>query len=312
MGRKRTFGEIDGFPPGTTFVNRDEANKAGVHRNPQTGIVGGKDGAESVVLAGGYTDQDDGDVIVYTGEGGRNSNTGKRNGDQELVRGNLGLRRNVDTEMPVRVIRGAKADTPYSPKQGYRYSGLYRVTAAWRDTNEGWLTWRFRLEAFGELRLDERPGALVPVKEINSPVRRIERKYLAQLREAKLAQKVKEIYDFKCQICVTQLVTPAGKYAEAAHIRGLGEPHNGPDELDNLLCLCPNHHVLFDRGAISIRNGRDVIDVATGSQIYTLKIEHEIDIRHLDYHAKHVSYPAESWIHYDANKARSLAQDPAG
>ena len=33
---------------------------------------------------------------------------------------------------------------------------------------------------------------------------------------------------------------------EAAHIRPLGAPHNGPDTLDNTLCLCPNHHVPFD------------------------------------------------------------------
>ncbi|MEW2076763.1 HNH endonuclease [Streptomyces sp. NPDC013433] len=32
----------------------------------------------------------------------------------------------------------------------------------------------------------------------------------------------------------------------AAHIRGLGRPHYGPDELQNLLCLCANCHVLFD------------------------------------------------------------------
>jgi hypothetical protein len=33
---------------------------------------------------------------------------------------------------------------------------------------------------------------------------------------------------------------------EAAHIRPLGAPHNGPDTWDNTLCLCPNHHVPFD------------------------------------------------------------------
>lgn len=29
---------------------------------------------------------------------------------------------------------------------------------------------------------------------------------------------------------------PAGFYAEAAHIRPLGRPHNGPDTKDNLIC----------------------------------------------------------------------------
>lgn len=303
MGRKRTFGEINDYPIGSVFANRQAAAEAGVHRNPQTGIVGGKDGAESVVLAGGYTDHDDGDVIVYTGEGGRDPNTGKRNGDQELVRGNLGLSRNMDTDTPVRVIRGAKANTPYSPLEGYRYSGLYRVTAAWCDTKEGWLTWRFRLEAIGELRLDERPEAVVPADEVSSPVRRSERKVLVQMREAKLAQEVKEIHDYRCQICGIQLVTPTGKYAEAAHIRGLGEPHNGPDSLDNLLCLCPNHHVLFDRGAISIRDGRYFIDVSTDAKIGELeaKPRHKIAPDHLNYHAKYFAVPREAWIHYSSS-----------
>jgi putative restriction endonuclease len=35
-------------------------------------------------------------------------------------------------------------------------------------------------------------------------------------------------------------------------VRGLGRPHNGPDTPDNVLCLCPNHHVLFDAYSIFI------------------------------------------------------------
>ncbi|MDQ1305783.1 MAG: putative restriction endonuclease [Actinomycetota bacterium] len=35
-------------------------------------------------------------------------------------------------------------------------------------------------------------------------------------------------------------------------IKALGVPHNGPDVLENLLCLCPNDHARFDRAAIYI------------------------------------------------------------
>ena len=35
--------------------------------------------------------------------------------------------------------------------------------------------------------------------------------------------------------------------AIGAHIKDLGRPHNGPDTEENVLCLCPNHHALFDR-----------------------------------------------------------------
>ena len=55
--------------------------------------------------------------------------------------------------------------------------------------------------------------------------------------------------------------TPAGLYAEGAHIKPLGKPHNGPDEVENILCLCPNHHVLFDRGAIGVQSDGSLIGV---------------------------------------------------
>ncbi|MFD7668711.1 HNH endonuclease [Streptomyces sp. NPDC059788] len=66
------------------------------------------------------------------------------------------------------------------------------------------------------------------------------------VRNAALARQVKELHGHTCQVCETRLRYKRRPYNEAAHIRGLGFPHNGPDELSNLLCLCPNHHVLFD------------------------------------------------------------------
>jgi predicted restriction endonuclease len=72
------------------------------------------------------------------------------------------------------------------------------------------------------------------------------------VRAPELAAKVKRLHDDRCQVCALQLPTRFGTYSEAAHIRGLGRPHNGPDELSNLLVLCPNHHVQFDALAIYI------------------------------------------------------------
>jgi putative restriction endonuclease len=46
----------------------------------------------------------------------------------------------------------------------------------------------------------------------------------------------------------------AGPYAEACHIKPLGRPHNGPDTPENILCLCPNCHVLFDEFALWIND----------------------------------------------------------
>ncbi|GII94889.1 hypothetical protein Ssi02_51200 [Sinosporangium siamense] len=66
------------------------------------------------------------------------------------------------------------------------------------------------------------------------------------IRDTALAQWIKSLHGHHCQICGLQLTLPTGPYAEGAHIRPLGHPHNGPDEIANLLCLCPNHHTLFE------------------------------------------------------------------
>lgn len=79
-----------GYPEGTEFTNRKELADAGVHRPLQGGISGGKDGADSIVVSGGYPDDEDfGNEIIYTGQGGRDPATGKQVRDQELVLGNM-------------------------------------------------------------------------------------------------------------------------------------------------------------------------------------------------------------------------------
>lgn len=74
----------------------------------------------------------------------------------------------------------------------------------------------------------------------------------------KLARKVKEIYGGKCQVCgFTFEKQGSGKpYAEAAHLVALGD--GGADSLQNLLCLCPNHHKMLDHGPLEIRWNDDL------------------------------------------------------
>jgi putative restriction endonuclease len=63
---ERYFGEVGGAPQGTAWPNRDAVAHAGVHRPKQSGICGsGVDGAESIVVSGGYEDDEDyGDQII--------------------------------------------------------------------------------------------------------------------------------------------------------------------------------------------------------------------------------------------------------
>jgi putative restriction endonuclease len=69
------FGEIAGYLEGSTFANRDELLAAGVHRQKMAGIAGTQaDGADSIVVNGGYEDDEDrGDIIIYTGHGGNSA-----------------------------------------------------------------------------------------------------------------------------------------------------------------------------------------------------------------------------------------------
>lgn len=148
MTSKSTFGHIPGYPAGCHFASRMALSRAGVHGPRIAGIAGsGRLGARSVVLAGGYEDtQDFGDVIIYTGHGGRDATTGCQIAHQTLTRGNLALAVNHAHDLPVRVIRGARLDSPYAPQDGYRYDGLYRVADYWCEPGtSGFYIWRFRL-----------------------------------------------------------------------------------------------------------------------------------------------------------------------
>jgi hypothetical protein len=94
------------------------------------------------------------------------------------------------------------------------------------------------------------------------------------LRDTELARKIKAMHEYKCQICGHTIILLDGSfYAEAHHIKPLGEPHNGPDIAGNILCLCPNHHAEMDYLASSI--------VLTNIRVHP---EHLIDQQYVTYH----------------------------
>jgi hypothetical protein len=73
------------------------------------------------------------------------------------------------------------------------------------------------------------------------------------LRDTKLARQIKLLYKHECQLCGEYIELSSGeRYSEAHHIRPLGAPHNGPDVNENIIILCPNHHVMFDYGVMPL------------------------------------------------------------
>ena len=285
----RHFGHPYGIELGQDFADYAALREAGVHLPTVKGISGTKaEGADSIVLSGGYReDEDFGDEIVYTGEVGQEPGSKRQTFDQTLVRGNLALARSVETGLPVRVVRGFKHKSPYSPAAGYRYAGLYRVEEMWHERGaEGFRVYRFRM--VGEDSRVEGPseeGTRGKAPRARTTVQRV-------VRDSALARRVKEKHKYACQVCGLVIEGRAGRYAEAAHIRPLGSPHDGPDVEGNVLCLCPNHHVMFDHGSFAVGDEGHLLGLP--GQLRTAR-GHRVDPQHLRYHREHrFEEPADS------------------
>lgn len=283
MPSDRVFGEIVGYPPGSMFVNRKELAEAGVHKPTVKGISGSmSEGADSIVISGGYEDDDDFfDEVLYTGAGGNDPDTKKQIADQEFTGDNAALAKSCDDRLPVRVTRGRGGHPEYSPAKGFRYDGLYFVSNYWLEEGKsGFKICRYRLVR----DLDDKLIEIEHKEEYKIPVRKLTTTNRIE-RDKDLAESVKRLYDHKCQICGVTIETPGGKYAESAHIKPLGRPHNGPDSSSNVLCLCPNDHIRFDKLVIYIDEALNVRDCSHNIVgALTQHKKHNLDKKHFAYH----------------------------
>ena len=276
------FGNIPGTKEGQIFASREELGLSGIHRPPMHGIWGREaEGSASIVISGGYEDDiDDGDYILYTGQGGQNTPGGKQIKDQEFTRGNRGLQLNKEYNFPVRVTRGHQVEN--GPDEGYRYDGLYYVTEYERVRGkEGFLICRFHLQ---------KEGRSLTVDDTEHPVSESERvQYIGNRvkRNVKFSEQIKSLYKDTCQVCKVYLKTPKDGIgiSEAAHIKALGRPHNGPDTKANMICLCPNHHAQFDKRSFYIEpETLKVIglDEYKGKSI-SINMKHKVKSEYLEY-----------------------------
>ncbi|MFF3602114.1 YDG/SRA domain-containing protein [Streptomyces sp. NPDC002463] len=289
------IGEVPNTYVGQRFTSRRLAHEAGIHRPLIAGICGvKKNGAESIVVSGGYKDDEDyGDVIIYTGHGGQDSSKNQVSDQTIDDSGNAALVTSYLEGLPVRVLRGAHAGSEWAPDEGYRYDGLFRVTSYGSKLGiDGFLIWQFRLEAHEgtllptrvqqeELPTDE--GRLAPTDAGNVPAGaespgRVTTTVQRIVRSSAVTRQVKAWHENRCQICALRIDVPGGSYSEGAHIQALGSPHNGPDVIGNVLCLCPNCHVMFDAGAIVLSDELTVIRGGVESGSLRTHPRHIIDL----------------------------------
>ncbi|MER7127296.1 YDG/SRA domain-containing protein, partial [Micrococcus luteus] len=226
----RQFGHIDGHPVGSVYESRQQLHDAGLHKPLRAGISGGAlEGADSIVISGGYPDDKDyGDIIIYTGEGGRDRNSGEQVSDQDINNPkNAALVHSELEGIPVRVIRGGHKGSQYAPKSGYRYDGLYRIEShVGRTGIHGFLTWQFRLVkiADGETFVERRAAAGVTNSRAAGPAPVAVVTVQRVVRSSAVVRRVKNWHAHQCQICGTAIETKDGLYSEGAHIQALGSP----------------------------------------------------------------------------------------
>jgi len=116
-------------------------------------------------------------------------------------------------------------------------------------------------------------------------------------RDREKVDRLKERYANECQICGKRLETADGAgYSEVHHIKPLGNPHNGPDSIDNMLVLCPNHHADFDNGVLMVDpetlSVEHSYDSNASGRTITLADEDEIASEYLTYHNTHLTNSA--------------------
>ncbi|PSS23921.1 Histone-lysine N-methyltransferase family member protein [Actinidia chinensis var. chinensis] len=154
---KRIVGSIPGVYIADLFFFRMELCVVGLHGQAQAGIdyvpaghsSSGEPIATSVIVSGGYEDDEDGgEVIIYSGHGGQDKHS-KQCTNQKLEGGNLALERSMYYGIEVRVIRGLKYDGSPSGKV-YVYDGLYKIFESWFDVGRsGFGVFKYKLVRMG-------------------------------------------------------------------------------------------------------------------------------------------------------------------
>lgn len=283
------FGHVGGVELGALFASRKEVKAAKLHKVEEDGISWGRDEqgrvkADAIVLNNGYEDDVDGwDEITYTGVGGRTRDSRQQTSDQDWDKqGNAGLSESFAAGAPIRVIRGSSGEKDFSPLKGYRYDGLYEIVRKWDETGRaGFMICRFLLRRLSAAQQEAIPledqlrGILADADRGLGAERRRQADERAEgpaprrtttieriVRDTEVARRVKAWHGYTCQFCRLSLAVGEGgkSYAEGAHIDALGGPDGGPDVEGNVLCLCPNCHVRFDRGALYLTDGLLVVD----------------------------------------------------
>ncbi|HOJ12341.1 MAG TPA: HNH endonuclease [Clostridiales bacterium] len=143
-------------------------------------------------------------------------------------------------------------------------------------------------------------GNLEPEKKL--------RTFIATNRNLTIVKYLKNLYENKCQICAESIEISNNQFlCEVHHIIPLGI-HNGADVLENMIVLCPNHHAMFDRGAITIDLDKKIVIHFNKSDPLNnkpIELKHEINKSYIDYHNKNIFINYTHYQQYENNDINS-------
>ena len=223
-------------------------------------------------MSGGYEDDEDhGDYIVYTGQGGEGKLYGReanrRPGTQaRKPRARPQLRRRAAGSGRSR-RRGRSSSCSGG---GIPVDGLFYVQDYWSEPGKS----AFDVYRFQLVRTDD-TGAVTNLPEGSQQdgaaprVRNTGSENCSKYRCSARSEGVERLHMSGVWRGDCHIRRPLRR--QAAHIRPLGRPHDGPDIPENILCLCPNDHVRFDYGVIFISDSGEVLTVASGEVIGDLR-----------------------------------------
>ncbi|HXR40179.1 MAG TPA: HNH endonuclease [Terracidiphilus sp.] len=146
-------------------------------------------------------------------------------------------------------------------------------------------------ESAAERRAAQR-GA--PPPPLGGETKRRETLFNQIIRRSKNQQFLWRVYEGECQLSGLKLKMPDGSFSvDCAHIRPLGRPHCGEDDVANMLSLSPTMHRLFDRGCVRIDPDSLAITMLYGNRLphlrhLLIRENHVIHKGNLSYHLSQI------------------------
>jgi putative restriction endonuclease len=110
---------------------------------------------------------------------------------------------------------------------------------------------------------DQWEGAELIAEEPEAYVRPIVEQLTSRpFREAAFTRSIRPIYNRTCAMTGLCIINGGGRpEVEAAHIRPIGNDHNGPDSVRNGMALSRSIHWMFDRGLLSLTDDYKILMV---------------------------------------------------